>query len=182
MNHMMIMVEGLMAFMYVQLERFDTYFGFTLSHSLFSATEQTSNALQGKNTTVQEAVMAANMAKSYLVRQRDDKAYDFFYSSTVDQEKQHTDDPVLPRYRRPPKRLDGGALPHQFTVVHDYYRVQYYEVLDLLIGEISRRFDQDSLALPTGIEECLMKASNNTKESALKVPDRIVEACQHQRA
>ena len=54
--------------------------------------------------------------------------------------------------------LDGG---HQFTVVRDYYRAQYYEVLDLLIGEISRRFDQKSLAIPGAIEELLMKASNN---------------------
>jgi len=48
-------------------------------------------------------------------------------------------------------------------------------VLDL-IGEISQQFDLGSLALPTAIEELLMKASNNTEESALKVPDRIVEA------
>ena len=53
-----------------QLERFDTYFGQKLSHLVFSATEQTSNALQGTSTTVQEALVAANLAKSYLVRQR----------------------------------------------------------------------------------------------------------------
>ena len=56
--------------------------------------------------------------------------------------KQNTDDPALPRYKRPPKRFDGGAPPHQFTVVQDYYRAQYYEVFDILIGEISRCFDQ----------------------------------------
>ena len=39
-----------------QLERFDTYFGLKL---VFSATEQTSIALQGKNTTVQEALLMA---------------------------------------------------------------------------------------------------------------------------
>ena len=100
-----------------QLERFDTYFGLKLSHLVFSATEQTSNALQGKNITVQEALMAANMAKSYLVRQRDDKAYDLFYSSMVDQAKEYTGDPVLPRYKKIPKRLDDGALPHRFDAV-----------------------------------------------------------------
>lgn len=73
-----------------QLEHFDTFFGLKFSHLIFSATEQTSNALQGKNTTVQEAIMAANMAKSYLVRQRDDDAYDCLYSSTVKQAKQYT--------------------------------------------------------------------------------------------
>ena len=45
-----------------QLERFDTFFGLKFSHLIFSATEQTSNVLQGKNTTVEEAIMAASMA------------------------------------------------------------------------------------------------------------------------
>ena len=54
--------------------------------------------------------------KLKLVRQRDDKAYNSFYSSMVVQAKEYTDDPVLPRYKRIPKRLDDG---------------QYYEVLDL---------------------------------------------------
>ena len=72
-----------------------------------------------------------------MVRHRDDKAYDFFYSSTVDDAKEYTDDPVLPRYKRIPKCVDDGAQPHRFTDVHDYYRAQYFEVLDILIGEIS---------------------------------------------
>ena len=40
--------------------------------------------------------------QSYLVRQRDDKVYDSFYSSTVDQAKEYTGDPVLPRYKKIP--------------------------------------------------------------------------------
>ena len=127
---------------HTQLERFDTYFGLKISHLVFSATEQTSVALQGKNTTVQEALTAASMAESYLLRQRDEKAFDSFYSSTVDQAKQYTDDPVLPRYKRIPKHLDDGTEPHRFTAVKDYYRALYFEVLDLLVCEISRRFDQ----------------------------------------
>ena len=137
---------------HTQLERFDTYFGLKISYLVFSATEQTSVALQGKNTTVQEALTAASMAESYLLRQRDEKAFDSFYSSTVDQAKQYTDDPVLPRYKRIPKRLDDGTEPHRFTAVKDYYRALYFEVLDLLVCEISRQFDQDSLALPRAIE------------------------------
>ena len=159
-----------------QLERFDTYFGLKLSHLVFSETEQTSIALQGKSTTVQEALMGAGMAKSYLVRQRDDEAFDSFYASMVDQAKEYTDDPVLPRYRRIPKRLDDGAQPHRFTAAQDYYRAQYYEVLDLLGGEISRRFDQDSLALPIATEELLTKAANNVEGSDISLPAKIIEA------
>ena len=70
-----------------QLEHFDTYFGLKLSHLVFSVTEQTSIALQGKSTTVQGALTTASMAKSYLVRQWDSKAYQS-YSTVVDQAKE----------------------------------------------------------------------------------------------
>lgn len=62
-------------------------------------------------------------------------------------------------------RVDGGYQPHRFTDVHEFYRVQYYDVLDLLNEEISRRFDQASLALPAAIEDVLVKAINNSDES-----------------
>ena len=120
--------------------------------------------------------MAANLAKSYLVRQRDDKACNSFYSSTVNQAKEYTGDPVLPCYKKVPKRLDDGARPHRFAAVRDYYRAQYYEVLDLLISEISRRFDQDSLALPKATEELLIKAANNVEGANIAVPTKIIKA------
>ena len=42
-----------------QLEKFSTFFGLKLSFMVFSATEQLSRALQGKDTTIQEAQSAA---------------------------------------------------------------------------------------------------------------------------
>ena len=82
---------------------------------------------------------------------------------------------MIPRYKRAPIRLDGGSQPYRFTDVHEFYRVQYYEVLDLLNEEISRRFDQASLALPAAIEDVLVKAINNSDESPIKVPDAVAE-------
>ena len=107
--------------------------------------------------------MAASMAKSYLVRHRDDKPYDSFYSSTDDQAKQYTNDPVLPRYK---------------------HRVNYCEVFDFPIGEISGQCDQDSLALPTAIEELLIKAnSRDVNMKSLNSNCRYYQICsQHTKA
>ena len=49
-----------------QMEKFSTFFGLKLSHLVFAATEQLFRLLQGKDTTVQEAVSAAALCKSYL--------------------------------------------------------------------------------------------------------------------
>ena len=99
--------------------------------------------------------------------------------SIVDQAKEYTGDPVLRRYKKIPKRLDDGALPHRFAAVQDFQRAQYYEVIDLLINEISGRFDQDSLALPKATERLLIKAANNVEGDDVTIPTytNIVEAC-----
>ena len=157
------------------LQRFDTFFGLHLSHLIFSATEQTSRALQAKDTSVQEAVNAAKLAIAFIKRQRSDTAYEFFYSSIVLQAKKYTNDPVLPRYKRPPKRLDDGSAPHVFTSPQEYFRTKYFEALDFVENEISRRFDQSSLALPDAIENFLCKSATTAREEDHNIPDIVVK-------
>ena len=59
----------------MQWRGFLLFFGLHLSHLVFSATEQLSLSLQGKDTTVQEAIQAFKLALSYLERQRSDDAF-----------------------------------------------------------------------------------------------------------
>ena len=46
-----------------------------------------------------------------------------------------------------------------------------FEALDLVSEEISRRFDQASLALPKTIEELLITACNHPVEGDVAIPD-----------
>ena len=50
------------------LDKFDSAFGLKLGYLLFGATEQSSRALQGKDTTLQEAITAATLAKNHYTR------------------------------------------------------------------------------------------------------------------
>ena len=157
------------------LQRFETFFGLHLSHLIFSATEQTSRSLQSQDTSMQEVLCAVNLAKAFIKRQRKDTAYQSFYSSVVLKAKKYTDDPVLPRYRRPPRHLDDGSAPHSFASPKDYFRAKYFEALDFVENEISRRFDQSSIAAPDSIENFLIKSANVTSsEETCEVPDIIV--------
>ena len=62
------------------IDKFSTYFGLELSNLVLSATEQLSITLQGTDTSLQQAVQAAKLAVHYMERQRNDAAYDSFYS------------------------------------------------------------------------------------------------------
>ena len=124
------------------MEKFGTYFGLKLSHIIFAAIEQLAIILQNQNITSQEAVMASTLAEQFISRQRNDNAFDRFYSSVVIDSKMVTAEPVLPRQRRPPKRIDDGTSPHTFSTPKDYFQKQYFEVLDIIASELNSRFQQ----------------------------------------
>ena len=146
-----------------QMEKFSTFFGLNLSHLIFSGTEQLSLTLEGKDTTIQEGTMAAELAAQYLQRQRTDESFTAFYSRVVDSAKELTSPPVLPRYRQPPKRLDGGSSAHLFSTPECYFRKQYFEVLDLMIHELKRWFQQErGMPVAEVIERVLLDAANGT--------------------
>ena len=56
------------------LDKFDSVFGLKLGYLLFGAAEQLSRALQGKDTTLQEAIAAVNLAMDHYTRPRTEAA------------------------------------------------------------------------------------------------------------
>ena len=147
---------GLLALM----ERFSTYFGLKLSFLVFSATEQASSTLQYKDINAQEAAMAIDAARSFLGRQRSDSAFDGFYQSVVNEASNYTQDPTLPRQKRIPRRLDDGASNHVYSSPKEYYQQQYYQVLDVLTEEMTRRFDQPTFTLLREMENLVIQSCN----------------------
>ena len=117
------------------LEKFETLFGIKLAHLLFAAAEETSKVLQAKDTSVQEAVSAVRVTRTFYQRQRQDEAFDRFFDSTVSHAQTlNIGTPRLPWYKKPPKRYSDSE-PHRFTEARDYFCLQYFEGCDLLIGE-----------------------------------------------
>ena len=74
-----------------------------------------------------------------------------FYTLTVEEAKEDTEEPLLPRYRCPPKKIDVGEMPYSFKSPEDMFRMHYFYAMDL----------QKSLLLPKEIESLLLRASSN---------------------
>ncbi|XP_078613923.1 zinc finger MYM-type protein 1-like [Branchiostoma floridae x Branchiostoma japonicum] len=143
------------------LEKFDTLFAVRFGHRLFSAAEEVSKTLQKKDLSVQEAVSSVNALKEHYGRLRTDEAFDTFYSATVETARGlNIGEPALPRYRRQPRRLDEGSDPHRHATPKDFYRQVFFQACDLLIGELSQRFDQDFLKPVVAMEKVLLEAAN----------------------
>ena len=141
------------------LEKFDIL---KLGHLLFGAAEETSKALQAKDTSVKEAVTAVSVTRAFYERQRSDSAFDKFFDSAVAQANDlEIGEPKLPRYRKPPKRF-GGSDPHVFAhQPKEYFRQKYYSAFDILIQELLDRFEQREFMQPVlTMESILIKSAN----------------------
>ena len=110
--------------------KFSTFFGLKLSYLIFSATEQLSTILQAKNTSLQEAVRASQLAIQYIQRQRLDTAFDTFYEQALSSSTDLTDPPALLRFRK----------SSSFSGPKQYYHSIYFEALDTVGNELQQRF------------------------------------------
>ena len=155
----------------MRMESFDTLFSLKLAYLVFSAAEQFSTNLQAKDTTIAEGTRGALLLRSHYTSLRTEAAFTAFYQNVVKSSDGLTDEPVLPRYRRIPRRIDEGALPHRYMSPEDRYRQAYLQVLDHACGEIENRFDQSDLAIVCMVESLLLDAANG--ENVPEIPEVI---------
>ena len=136
----------------LRMDSFDLFLGLHLAYRVFSAAEQLSVNLQSKDTTVSEGSKGTDLLQKHYTSLRSTEAFDKFYDKVLKESSGVTEEPVLPRYHKRPSRVKGGSDPHRFSSARDMYRQAYFEVLDLAVGEVNRRFDQQDLALVVELE------------------------------
>ena len=144
-----------------------------LAHLVFGATEQVSITLQHKEINAQEAITAVKSAQHFLERQRSDSAFNLFFDNVVTKAiATGLQEPTLPRQRRIPKRIDDGSSNHVYSSAKDFFRCQYFEVLDVLREELVSQFDRPTLSILKDIESLLVSSCNgrgtNTPSTDLK--------------
>ena len=118
--------------LFSKMEQFETYFGL----------QQFSTNIQAVDITVQEAVRGARLLVSHLISLRTETMFNRFYDQTLKGSQPLTEEPELPRNPKLPKLLDSGSSAHQYQSAKDLYCYVYYEALDLVSEEITRRFEQ----------------------------------------
>ena len=134
---------------------------------MFSASEQLYISLQNKDVTAQDANIAVNLAKAFYVRQRDLAAFQSFYRDVI---TNADDKKEPPRYSNIPRRCDDGSLQYRFSNPEEYYRQQYFQVIESLPGELTRQFDQKGFCLTSKIEAIIL---NSCIGQACQIPDKV---------
>lgn len=146
-----------------RMESFEVFFGLKLAHLIFSASEQFSTNIQGKDTNVYDATHGAELLASHYKSLRIESRFNSFYEDVLKQSSGLTDEPSLPRYRKRPRRFDEGEQPHCYQIPKERYRHLYFEALECAYGEVERRFKQADFQVIQSLECLLIKAANNQK-------------------
>ena len=120
----------------VQFSSFNSLFGVMLGENVLRLADNLSRTLQQYH--------AAELTRKRLTDLRTESEFVKFWTSvTAKQGEVDVDEPAFPRRRRAPKRLEVGTGENYLpSTIEDYYRVQYYEALDLLVGCIRDSFDK----------------------------------------
>ena len=164
------------------LEKFSTVFGLYASLSLFAPAEEMAKKLQSTDLDAGTVKLLKDTLQNYLLNLRTDENFQVVYDKAVKKCREcGLEDPVLPRRKRVPRRLDGyftksGEMNtnHVWKSPEEYFRTQYFEIIDRMINGLEDRFDQTTFQYLMSIEQLIIDAANG--EMPLDVCNELKEA------
>lgn len=162
-----------------QSQKLKTLLGIRLSISIFSLCEPFAKALQRPSCSANTVKKSIAILQQSLKDLRKSEKFDKMFQSSL-----CFDSCVLPpdniREKTTPKRFRHSDTPEDLVMHYKLdWRRQYYEALDLIDGELSRRFNQQGLDRAVAREEILLNAASifdSTVFDEAKLPPTIDRA------
>ena len=132
--------------LFTQFKKCEVYLFLLIAKDVFGPTEKLSLVLEGQTQTVSGACKAAELTLKHLREIRNDEHFSILWKEmSAAQDKYNLNVPKVPRLKKVPRRLEhklNPADPVAYETPHDLFRKVFYEVLDVVIGEVERRFKQ----------------------------------------
>ena len=95
------------------------------------------------------AMDAVSELREYYVQLRTDESWEEIWKHVISKsEELDLETPQLTRVRRPPQKLEQTATvtaPFQCNDVKTKHKIHYLQLIDLLVAELDRRFDQPGM-------------------------------------
>ncbi|XP_071817210.1 zinc finger MYM-type protein 1-like [Apostichopus japonicus] len=109
--------------------------------------ETLNRGLQSKSANISGMLESVAKTTAQLEELRNAEAFhEIFRETSLAADKYDLDPLQIPRRRQPPKRITGPAAGYKPTTAEEYYRIQYYKLLDGMLGNLKERFDISSNA------------------------------------
>ena len=127
-------------------------------------TDKLSKTLQSPSLSAADSQQLAQLTSNTLERLRNQEYFSLLWSKVSGmQEKLQIDEPMLPRKRKAPRRYEVGDGQGTFLeTVQDYFRAEYYVVIDAALACIRQQFNQPGYQTYCRLENLLTSAANGT--------------------
>ncbi len=112
--------------------------------------------LEGLNTSLQGRGKTVGGMLSAVFRMGQE-AFITVYTSATDLVTSLDIEPIkMPHLRKPQRRHAGPAEPYVPSTDQEYYRVQFFQVLDIVTTQLTKRFEQEGLQHLVKLEKVLL--------------------------
>ncbi|CAF3953514.1 unnamed protein product [Rotaria sp. Silwood1] len=147
-----------------------------ISAEVFCATEEVSCSLQRIDICLQDVLCAIKSLTKYLERIKCVDYFKRFYESILKEAESLTDEPVLPRIRKPPSKfVDTIRAPTVYQNPYEMFQQHYFDVVNKVLYALDFRFQQSVFPLLCKVEKFIIAAANRTKEDDNLNIESIVE-------
>ncbi len=145
-------------------ERFQkgtTVLGLFLVKEVMMGLEGLNTSPQGRGKTIGGMLSAVDCVKKHFQSQRTEEAFTV-YTSATDLVTSLEIEPIkMPHLRKPQRRHAGPAEPYVPSTDQEYYRVQFFQVLDIVTTQLTKRFEQEGLQHLVKLEKVLLSGQVN---------------------
>lgn len=141
-----------------QMASFNFLFGVSLGALILNHSDNLSRTLQHQSMSAAEGQHMARLTLDVLKSLRQPEQFYLFYQRVLhDQQRFDISIPSLPRKRRAPRQLETGSTEGDYhSSTEEYYRMLYYEAIDLVIEAITERFDQPGYKIYRNLEDLIL--------------------------
>lgn len=114
-------------------------------------------SLQSKTVSVSGMLAAVDCVKNTIRVKRCDEKFHQIYTEACDMIQELDIEAIqTPHIRRPPKRFTGNAPAFRPTSPEEFYRIEFFKMLDVVEIQLTRRFDQSSFETLSLLERVLI--------------------------
>lgn len=158
--------------LYDKLNKSVTLTGLEIAVTVLGPLEVLNRKLQSKTETVAGMLECAQAVSDELQQLRSETTFaSILQKCSVTADKLGLKPLHIPRPRKPPTRFAGPAVAYSATTPDDFYRPQYFEMIDTATSEIAERFN-GSVGLQTYMKlENTLLTGNTDKELLANYPE-----------
>jgi len=105
---------------------------------------------------------AVNCVKNTIAKKRTEDSFQRVYNKATEMCNSLNLSPIeMPRARKSPKRLSGQGSAHVPSSSPDFFRTEFFKVLDVVNMQFQERFEQEGLLTISSIEKVLLTGESD---------------------